>query len=71
MTTYVIGLFVVALFYGLFWNNRPAREVIRDADSGTKRDGPTRTGQLTRAESYPDGASIPISAGHQSQRPAS
>jgi len=38
MTTYVIGLFVVALFYGLFWNNRPAREVIRVDNPKTKRD---------------------------------
>jgi hypothetical protein len=38
MTTYVIGLFVVALFYGLFWNNRPAREIIRVDNPKTKRD---------------------------------
>jgi len=73
MTTYVIGLLVVALVYGLFWNNRSAQSY---ADSppaqpnppenpGSKREGAARAG------SYPDGASIPISAGHQSQRTAS
>ncbi len=44
MTTSMIALFVVALFYGLFWNNRTAREVARLENPGTKRDeGATRT----------------------------
>ena len=44
MTIYVIGLAILALLYGLFWNNRSASEYARLDDAGSKRDeGATRT----------------------------
>ena len=32
MTTYMIALAFLCLVYGLFWNNRPAREMTRRID---------------------------------------
>ena len=38
MTIYMIALAFLCLFYGLFWNNRSARELVRLENPGTKRD---------------------------------
>jgi len=44
MTIYVIALAFLCLFYGLFWNNRTARELARLENPATKRDeGDTRS----------------------------
>jgi hypothetical protein len=71
MTTYVIGLVIVALVYGLFWNNGSARSYAHgalDADSPPAQPG-----------SYPDGAvgtprptskPGPTRTEHPSNRPA-
>jgi hypothetical protein len=47
MTTYMVALAVLALFYGLFWNNRTAKELASLDNPVTKQDdGATRTGVL-------------------------
>jgi len=42
MMTHMIALASLALLCGLAWHNRPAREPIRLAEPGTKRDGGRR-----------------------------
>jgi hypothetical protein len=67
MTTYVIGLVVVALVYGLFWNNGSARSYAHgalDADSPPAQPNPpdnldSKREGATRAGSYPHGAVLP------------
>lgn len=46
MTTYIIGLVVVALLYGVIWNNRSARSY---TDSSPTRTGPGPDGATTGA----------------------
>jgi hypothetical protein len=38
MTTSMVALAFFCLFYGLFWNNRGARDLVRLDNARTKRD---------------------------------
>jgi hypothetical protein len=49
MTTYMIALAFLCLFYGFFWNNRTAKESVR-LDNADSKLGPARTAH------HPDGA---------------
>jgi hypothetical protein len=64
MTTYVIGLVIVALVYGLFWNNGSARSY---ADSPPAQPGSYPDGAIPRPTSKPG----PTRTEHPSNRSAS